>query len=481
MHYLIAESIPAKPHLETSGELALRLRDQGHTVSFVWLGNDLPWSDWSLPWFTKLLGCSMPRRVSRFQRILRDHHIQILSSVTIPSSCCNELRHWAYAFDSDSDGLRVYSFRGAQLGMGALSSLISLTGYSAYAAELDLSRVRRCLLSAAIVYKRTQIALSIKPDVLITFNGRFATCKPIIEAATAAGIPVLRHERGSTFTRYAVFNDSIHDHENIRSRIVDSWSSANPVARTDLAHEYFLRRRNREGINWYSFTDAQQPGLIPPKSPLKRRLVYFSSSDDEYEAITEAFNPGPWPNQLQAVFALIRIAANFDDIEVVVRLHPHLVKKSASERQRWLVLKAFNLCLVTPGDKIDSYALMDSADIVVTYGSTIGMEAAYAGKPSILIGPGSYAGSEAIYQPCSEDELEALLALRPIPPKDQKHCLPYGFYYSTFGELFEHYRPVSLSEGTFLGKRLGWDPGWLYWFRKLPSVKKLARYLLRRR
>lgn len=482
MHYLIAESIAFKPHLETGGELALRFRDQGHTVSFAWLGQHLPWSDWHLPWFATLLGCSLARRVMRFQRILIHQQIRVVPPIILSPSSFQEIRHWAYAFDGDSDALRVYKYQGAELGMGALSSLISLTGNSAYAAELDLPRVRRCLLAAVIVYTRTRTLLStIKPDILITFNGRFATSKPIIEAAAAAGIPALRHERGSTFARYALHTDAVHNYEYIRSRIAKAWLSADPATRDSSAHEFFLRRRNGDGICWYSYTEAQTEGLIPVKSSSKRRLVYFTSSDDEYAAVTDVFTPGPWPNQLQALSALLCVAAKFHDIELVVRLHPHLVKKSSAERKRWLLLAAPNILLVAPGDQIDSYALLDSADIVVTYGSTIGMEAAYAGKPSILIGPCSYAGSEAIYQAHSEHELELLLSMKPIPPKDRKHCLPYGYYFMTFGDLFGYYRPESLSEGTFLGHRLGWDPGWLYLLRRCRPIKAFSRMLLRRR
>ena len=43
-----------------------------------------------------------------------------------------------------------------------------------------------------------------------------------------------------------------------------------------------------------------------------------------------------------------------------------------------------------PHSPIDSYALMRQADIVVTYGSTTGVEAAFAGKRVIVLGPSAY-------------------------------------------------------------------------------------------
>jgi hypothetical protein len=38
----------------------------------------------------------------------------------------------------------------------------------------------------------------------------------------------------------------------------------------------------------------------------------------------------------------------------------------------------------------DSYTLMRQADVVATYGSTTGVEAAYAGRPVMVMGPSAY-------------------------------------------------------------------------------------------
>ena len=56
MKILIVESIAASPHLETSGEIALRLQAEKHDVSFSWVGFNLPWNDWELGTFKKVLG-----------------------------------------------------------------------------------------------------------------------------------------------------------------------------------------------------------------------------------------------------------------------------------------------------------------------------------------------------------------------------------------------------------------------------------------
>ena len=56
MKILIIESVAATPHIETSGEIALRLKEQGHDVNFNWVGFDLPWTDWDLSPVAKMIG-----------------------------------------------------------------------------------------------------------------------------------------------------------------------------------------------------------------------------------------------------------------------------------------------------------------------------------------------------------------------------------------------------------------------------------------
>lgn len=481
MRYLIAESVALKPHLETAGELALRFRDEGHEVTFSWLGERLPWSDWHLPRGARLLGCSLDRRVRRFTQLLDRERVGILSCPSPDATRLKRAQEWADRFRGDMDALKNYIFDGARLGMGAASSLISLHGDSLYSPDADIDEVRQCLASAALVYERARSAILLaKPDVVVTFNGRFVTSKPVVAAAEQLGIPVLRHERGSTYQRYEVFTDALHNYAYIRRRIEACWENTLPAERERNGHEFFQRRRRGDGIGWYSFTAGQEQGRIPERTPGRRRIVYFSSSDDEYAAVTDVFEPGPWPDQLTAVKELIAVCESLPDVELVLRIHPHLTKKSAQERARWCGLSGSNAFIIAPDEKVDSYALLDSADVVVSYGSTIGMEAAYWGRPSVLLGPCSYSGSSAVLSPGNREELAALLVqaggLR-APVRDL--CLPYGNYYLSYGTPFRYYRPLSLSEGAFLGDRLGWDPEPVHWLRR-QGFGKLYRNMLKK-
>jgi hypothetical protein len=480
MRYLIAESVALKPHLETAGELALRFRDEGHHVTFSWLGGNLPWSDWHLPKGAWLVGCSLDRRVRRFIRMLVREGVSLLDGPGPDAGRLTQARSWAAGFQGDMAALKDYGFDGGSLGMGAASSLISLHGDSLYDPEANLAEARQCLASAVLVYERACSAiLKARPDVVVTFNGRFATSKPIVVAAERCGIPVLRHERGSTFQRYELFTDALHNYAYIRRRIQECWDRTPADERERNGHDFFRRRREGDGIYWYSFTAGQERGRIPERKPDRRRIVYFSSSDDEYAAVTDVFEPGQWPDQLAAVRDLIAVCESRSDVELVLRIHPHLVAKSARERARWSGLGGRNIHIIAPEDRVDSYALLDSADVVVSYGSTIGMEAAYWGRPSILVGPCSYAGSPAVIEPVGCHELALMLSpSEKLHPPARELCLPYGNYHLSYGTPFRYYHPVSLSEGTFLGDRLGWDPEPVHWLRQ-QGLGKFYRNLLR--
>jgi hypothetical protein len=482
MRYLIAESVALKPHLETAGELALRFRDEGHEVSFAWLGNDLLWSDWHLPWITRFLGCSLERRVMRFIQLLEQEKINTFDHVDSEFGRLVRALAWAANFHGDTDELKEYSLDSAALGMGAASSLISLHGDSLYSAKHHLGEVRECLTSAVTVYERARSVIKrVKPDVVITFNGRFATSKPIIAAAEEFGIRTIRHERGSNFQRYDIFEKSMHNFEYVRHRIKEHWATKSEEERKQNGHEFFQRRRCGDGIGWYSFTKQQDRGSIPARVRGMRRVVYFSSSDDEYAAVNDNFELGPWSDQLAAVKELIRSTKDITDLELIIRIHPHLTKKSPRERARWNALEGVNLKLIAAEEAIDSYALLDSADIVFSYGSTIGMEAAYWGKSSVLLAPCLYSDSPAVIYAKSETEIKVLLSsLDQIRPALRELCLPYGNYFMSYGQPFKYYKPVSLSEGSFLGDQLSWDSSVVQYLRK-KGIGKLYRSLVKNR
>ena len=155
---------------------------------------------------------------------------------------------------------------------------------------------------------------------------------------------------------------------------------------------------------------------------------------------------------MDAVAGLIRVAEKLPDVQLVIRLHPHLLKKHPDDCSRWLDLsrRGGTAIVVEPGSPVDSYALLDMTDIVVTGGSTMGMEAAYWGRPSILLGPSDYDQLGSVHVANGEADLERLLTQSELSV-DSASALPYGYYRGNFGEEFRYYSASTLRSGEFMG------------------------------
>ena len=469
LKYLIIETVAAKPHLETAGEIALARLEEGYEVVFAFLGRDLPWIDCDLPSWLKWVGCSMDKRVVQFERIIADRGVAVRSVPALPDHVQKSCRVYADQFSGGLDELRQYRYANVPLGLGCASSLISWSQDNQFDPAAYRQTTRAALLAAALTYERAIFLIRTeKPDSVVTFNGRFATCRPIVEAAATEGVPLLRHERGATNTKYDLFKESVHSYDYIRNRIEIAWQKADPTEREKDGHEYFVRRRNGDDFGWYSVVNRQKRGKIRPWTLGKIKILYFSSNDDEFAAVSDTIAPGYWGTQFKALTSLIRVCEGIDHVELFVRLHPYLTTKSWAERDRWHTLCGKNVITIPEETDIDTYAQLESADVVVSYGSTIGIEATYWCKPSILMGPAQYAGTGVCMEPQSIAELSQLLRnAKELVASPRARCLPYGNYHLNRGTLFRFYKPESKFEGTFLGDRLS-----LYSF----PIEALRRY-----
>ena len=85
---------------------------------------------------------------------------------------------------------------------------------------------------------------------------------------------------------------------------------------------------------------------------------------------------------------------------------------------------------------MDSYALMDRADVVFTYGSTAGVEAAFFGRPVVVMGPSAYDELGCARRITTEDQIGAAID---TPPQVQPTAaIPYGLMMQRRGFSYAH-------------------------------------------
>ncbi|NEO95036.1 MAG: hypothetical protein F6K56_34530 [Moorea sp. SIO3G5] len=446
MDVLLIELSAFNSYLGIAAEIAINTAVAGNKTGFSflyvdnpddprWIYNKHPQSFGNRGW---------KQKVWKVESILRNYGVTILPEEFLSKKARLTIQDYVQNAPDSLRELRAYNYKDAALGLATVSSLITLTKSSEPDPDHHYPLIQRLLRCSAMVYEKTRaLILKYNPQKIIAWNGRIASTKGIFEAAKQLGVEVQYSERGATYNEYELFDQPPHDLAYLRENIKTYWQQAG-MDREELGHTFFKNRRQGEGIGSIHFRSEQQKGLVPGQTGNHRQIVYYSSSDDEYAAVGDLVKHPIFNNQREAVKSVITWVSNCMDCYLTIRVHPHVLEKSSEDHNWWNSLTGKNVQVIPPDSKVDSYALIDWADVVVTYGSTIGVEAAYWGKPSVLLGDSLYSGLGCVYQPRSEAEVYPLLENDKIAPLPQETCLPYGYYSVCYGMKYNYFNPHTL-------------------------------------
>ena len=279
------------------------------------------------------------------------------------------------------DALRASVAHEARVGLAALSSAASLTKIAAR----DLTQHYGATLQGAweVAHRAAAAAAQLPKtyDEVYIFNGRHAESRPFCDVFEPNSA-VIRYEAGGRPNSYILSPGSLHNGQNMARRVL-----ANPVDE-EVGRGYFTARRGREpGTDAHRFTSGQAIGLLPDALSDARFVALFTSSEDEHFAIRDEAMFGVFPTQYDVALAVASLCRD-RGLTLALRLHPHLAMKDDFWRTDWDfdALRALGVEIILPDERVDSYALVDASEAVVTCGSTVGTEAAFAGKPSLMVG-----------------------------------------------------------------------------------------------
>lgn len=246
---LLIELYPFKPHLETSCEIALNEKEKGNEVYFLWLGDLLKWSEVRLNVFQRLLLCSYEKKIKNLQNLLIENDIQTLDFNDFSKIDRNKIKNWSLKFNGSIKRLSVYKYNNKNLGIGVVSSLISYFHNSKFEIHKHKKVVKKCLESSAIVYDISKNVLKkLKPDKVVTFNSRFFATNSIILASKELNIKVDRHERGSNFKKYEIFEHDIHNYRYRSNKILEYWHKSKDKNKQKIAKSYFLKKKKGKSL-----------------------------------------------------------------------------------------------------------------------------------------------------------------------------------------------------------------------------------------
>ncbi|MBV8756660.1 MAG: hypothetical protein JO257_05280 [Deltaproteobacteria bacterium] len=436
------------PHFETELELIADLLDAGNSVDVLRCTGALPAClknpEHREGW------CGLCRsKIERGLATIASPRLRVFDlAATVPDPRLP-------ARFASADELKAFTLDGLELGRGVYSTMCGRAGKDTHFDTVQWAPQIRSELEAAYMVLagvRAHIAAR-RPDRIYVFNGRFASTWPAILAAEEAGLPFFTHERGGSTDRYLLRERALpHDIALNHAEIEAVWAAGEPD-REAQARTWFEERKAGVERSWESFTKAQSVGKLPDGfDPGAHNIAIFISTLEEYASIQGWENP-LYPDE---VVGLARIVDAVRDkpVRLYVRVHPHMkgiARDTNYQLREYSRLAAPNLTMIWPESPVHTYALLEAARVTLTFGSTVGVEACYFGKPSVLAGRALYEQLDCAHVARSHDDVIRML-LAPPPPKPQLGALKYAYWESHRGTKYTRFRPIGLYDGEWLGR-----------------------------
>lgn len=348
--------------------------------------------------------------------------------------------------------LKQIYYKNIPIGLGVVSSYVSHTR------NLDpvLNKSNKAILlniieGAIFVFESfNNILEEYNPKELVLFNGRFSDLRVVYELGKLKKIKTRCLEYTSTedkkHIRKVEFNDALpHDIVYNHNEILKAWNSGftDNEEKIKIATEFYYKKRNGQFSGDTIYTLNQKKDLLPAKwNRSKKNIVIFNSSEDEFFSIGESWEQhNLFRTQIEGIKYLVQSVAQDSEIIFHLRIHPNLTNlKFRYVKELFLLEQDYkNVNVIGPDSNISTYSLIDNADLCIVFGSTVGAEANYWGKPVILLGGSFYRYLDIAYIPKDKNDLKNLLKIK-LKNKNIEDSLKYAFYTINpqKGEKFEH-------------------------------------------
>ena len=476
---LVQTTYHPTPHLETELEIMERLLQQNNTIYWVICKGDFQIC------FNNPKHKEMDCKVC-YSRV--NNGLDILKKNVLNNSKLHILKYndflkltdfkksefpKSFNFLNFSD-LKSFHYKMYDAGMATASSLVSFTRNHEPKIAEHTDFIYRGLLTGAYLYEVFQLILSeIKPDLTILFNGRFIENRPLLRISQQKNINYATHERGGKINNFLFRVNSIpHSIETICNEMEFLWKNAGND-KIEKGKTFYTNRIKRVEDAWYSFTKEQQKGRLPESFKLnfhKKVITIFNSSLDEYEGL-EGFGTYFYSNDNEGIKQICKDLETFLNIKLYLRVHPNLkgIENSQNEFLKNEIANLEAVEIIAAEDSVDTYALINQSDIIIVFGSTVGAEAAFAGKNVILLGRAAYEKLDCVFIPKNHNELIQILTddsfKFPIINSDEP--LKSGYWNENFGVDYKYYKYINLVKGTYHGKII----------KASPIIKELRRII----
>lgn len=459
---LVQTTYQPTPHLETEMEIVERLLEQNNTVYWLVCKADFN-ACFHNPLHEKSICKSCHLRMFNGTDFLKKTlkngdklHVIRYDSYLDASKFYQSL-DTKFSFEHISE-LKKHTYKTYDSGMATASSLVSFARDHEPKLENHADFIRRGLQTGAYLYETLQLILAdIKPDLVLLFNGRFIENRPLLRLCQQQKIDYATHERGGKIDSFLFRINSIpHSIDTVVQEMEDLWNKATDNKKA-IGEVFYKNRIKGVEDAWYSFTKEQQAGRLPAsfeQNKDKKIISIFNSSLDEYEGL-EGFGPYFYTNDNVGIESICQSLEGNSSVKLYLRVHPNLKGLDNTQNRFLHQLKNSypSMDTIPAEDVVDTYELIRRSDIIIVFGSTVGIEAAFTGKKVVLLGRASYENLKCFFVPKSHEELIKVLTDDSFifPEINQEDALKYGYWNESFGYKYQHYKPFSLTNGSYNG------------------------------
>jgi hypothetical protein len=306
--------------------------------------------------------------------------------------------------------------------------------------------------ASGVEHAATAILDELQPQVVFLLNGLFAAERVIRESALARGIRSPTYEsapRGGAlvFSQHAPAPD--YNVEELWAAVRDR-----PLTSRQRSEVVALLRDRARGVGAHeSYFDR----IEDDRGEVRRRLDLGGK-----ERVFSLFTNVTWDSA--AVGHDIGFASLFDWVEhavrlaerselvLVIRIHPAEAHWSTREALQDVIVSRLgdvpeNVRFVSPDCPLSSYALVDMSELVLTYTTTVGLEAATRGARVAVAGDTHYRGRGFTIDVSGPDDLARVFALEPSPPSADEVELALSYAHMFFFRAMIPFSLVGTEDG----------------------------------
>jgi hypothetical protein len=289
--------------------------------------------------------------------------------------------------------------------------------------------------ASAVEASATAVLDEFAPELVFALNGLFSSERVVRDLALARGIPVTTYEMGpSRDTLFFSSDEPACDYDTTKlwAQVRDRPLTA---AQRHAITAMLAARAAGHGAHesYFDKTVDDEAGLRAELGLSEGRRVLSLFTNISWDSAALGHDVG-FASMIEWIAQTARHAAQLDDADLVVRIHPGEARWGTNEdvaaavRERLGEVPA-NVRIVPAAQPLNSYALLGLTDLALVYTTTVGLEAANLGIPVAVAGATHYRGRGFTHDVASADEQLALMrtSVLTVTRAQRELALRYAF------------------------------------------------------